>query len=166
MAIGKYPHFKYNANGGGGEAILLEKKVNNTKYIEFCPNTFQIPSLNWKTTKFLNLPLPPGINIKITMDKLAGTINTDSGEINLDFEARFTLQIFSKIEFPNLKIISCLTTNKVKTKHFSSEGQTMQPNGEARIVGISNIKKTNDYILDKFLGLPTEALAELQCVVG
>ena len=165
LAIGTYPHFIYNASGGGGEAIIMKKKVNDSKYVEFCPKTFQIPSLNWKTTKFLNLPLPPGINIKMVMDKLGGNINTHSGEINLDFEARFSLQIFSKIVFPDLKIICCLTTNRVKTKLFEREGEKIKPTGEAKIVGIATIKKTNNYILDKFLSLPNEALAELKCVV-
>ncbi len=162
LSIGKYPAFIYDATGGGGEVISV-KIHKNTKYIKFSPQKFKIPPLNWKTTKFLSIPLPPGIRIEMNMDKLEGIINNVSGEINLEFEARFRLQIFSVFKFPDLFIKSLLNTGKIRTKNFRSQGKRLLNNGETKLVGVATISKTNNLILDKFLFLPTEALAELNC---
>ena len=165
LKIGSYPYFAYDASGGGGEALLLETKEINTKYVKFSPNTFKIPPLTGKTTKFLTIPLPPGIKISMSMDKLEGTINQKSGEIQLNFEARFTLEIFSIYKFPNLIVKSLLNTGTVKTKKYKYQGLKIQKDGKAKIVGVAKILKTNNYLLNKILFLPTDAIAELQCEI-
>ena len=89
LKIGKYPAFTYNAYGGGGKATLLPNQKNNLLHISFSSKTFSIPPLTSKTTRFLSLPLPPGFKIKMSMDKLEGTINKNSGEVLLKFESKF-----------------------------------------------------------------------------
>ena len=44
-------------------------------------------------------------------------------------------------------------------------GINLQKNGQTKLVGISTIPITGNKILDTFLGLPNEALAELQCEI-
>ena len=44
-------------------------------------------------------------------------------------------------------------------------GLALQKNGRAKLVGVSIIPPTGNKILDTFLGLPNEALAELQCEI-
>tara|TARA_Y100001968_G_scaffold17619_1_gene13940 strand:+ start:3240 stop:3773 length:534 start_codon:yes stop_codon:yes gene_type:complete len=166
LAIGSYPFFEYNATGGGGEAILIDSNEAGTKLIKFCTQNFQIPSLNWKTTKFLNLPLPPGINIDMSMEKLEGTIHQISGEIKLDLKARFNLQLFSIIKFPDLIVESLLNTGKVSTKSRASEGSRIKRNGQALLVGTARVKKTKNIFLDSLLFLPTDAIAELRCEIS
>ena len=163
LAIGKYPQFHYDASGGGGEALIIETKDKHIKYMRFSPKTFQIPPLSWRTTKFLNLPLPPGIIINITMEKLEGNLNKDSGQILLNFEARFSLKILFIFKLPDLIIKSLLKSDKVKTNLHEREGMPLQEDGKARLVGIAKIAKTGNYLLDKFLFLPNDALAELVC---
>ena len=58
-----------------------------------------------------------------------------------------------------------LTSGKVKGKLHKGEGQVLQGNGAIKLVGISIIPKTGNKILDIFLGLPNEALAELKCEI-
>ena len=130
LAIGPYPYFLYDASGGGGKALLISTGENKTKYLRFCPKEFQVPPLNWKTTKFLYLPLPPGIQININMNKLEGTLNKISGEINLRFKARFTLEIFSVFTFPDLIISSLLNTGQEMTRFHKSEGLKLQKDGK------------------------------------
>ena len=89
LQIGKYPPFTYNADGGGGQATLHKNQKNNLLHISFSPKTFSIPSLTSKTTKFLSLPLPPCLKIKISMIVLEGTIDKNSGEVLLKFESNF-----------------------------------------------------------------------------
>ena len=41
----------------------------------------------------------------------------------------------------------------------------LQNNGSTKLVGIAMIPKTSNQLLNTFLGLPNEALAELQCEI-
>ena len=165
LKIGRYPAFTYNACGGGGKATLLPNQKNNLLHISFSSKTFAIPPLTSKTTRFLSLPLPPGFKIEMFMDKLEGTIDKNSGEVILKFESRFLFSIVAMLKFPELIVKSFLKTGKVKGKLHEEEGLVLQNNGITKLVGISTIPKTGNKILDIFLGLPNEALAELKCEI-
>ena len=163
LKIGKYPSFSYNAYGGGGKGILVPSREKNIQYLSFSSKTFSIPPLTSKTTKFLALPLPPGFKIEMYMDQLEGTIDKNSGEVLLKFESRFLFSIGAMLKFPELTVKTFLTTGKVKGKLHEGEGHLLQNNGTIKLVGISIIPKTGNTILDTFLALPNEALAELKC---
>tara|TARA_B100000579_G_scaffold130981_1_gene105690 strand:+ start:1597 stop:2127 length:531 start_codon:yes stop_codon:yes gene_type:complete len=165
LKIGSYPYFKYNACGGGGKATLLPSKKNNVLYLKFSSKTFSIPPLTSKTTRFLSLPLPPGLKIEMSMDTLEGTIDTSSGEVLLKFESKFVFSIGGMIKFPDLLVKTLLGTSNVKGKLLEGKGLALQKNGKTKLVGISKIPPTGNKILDTFLGLPNEALAELQCEI-
>ena len=165
LKIGKYPPFTYNAYGGGGKATLLPNQKNNLLHVSFSSQTFSIPPLTSKTTRFLSLPLPPGFKINMSMDQLEGTINKNSGEILFKFKSKFIFSIGDIIQFPALRVKTLLTTGKVKGKLHEGEGHLLQNNGTIKLVGISMIPKTGNKILDTFLGLPNEALAELKCEI-
>ena len=165
LIIGSYPPFSYNAYGGGGKGKLIPSKKNNILSLCFSSQTFSIPALTSKTTKFLSLPLPPGLKVEMSMDQLEGTVNQNSGEILFTFEAKFLFSIGSKINFPNLLVKTSLTTGEVTGKLQTCKGMVLQKNGTTKLVGISKIPLTGNNILDSFLGLPNEALAELQCEI-
>ena len=165
LKIGKYPPFSYNAYGGGGKAKLLPNQKNNLLHIRFSSKTFSIPPLTSKTTRFLSLPLPPGFQIKMSMDYLGGTINENSGEVLLKLESKFLFSIGTMIQFPELIVKTLLQTGKVEGKIHQGEGLVLQSNGTTKLVGIATIQKTGNKILDTFLGLPNEALAELKCEI-
>ncbi len=165
LTIGKYPPFTYDASGGGGIATLLPSQTNNLLHISFLSKTFSIPPLTSNTTKFLSLPLPPGLKIEMSMDKLEGTIDKNSGEVLLKFESKFLFSIGAILNFPELVVKSLLKTGKVKGKLHEGEGILLQKNGTATLVGISIIPMTGNKLLDIFLGLPNEALAELKCEI-
>ena len=165
LRIGSFPAFKYNANGGGGQGTVLPSTQKNILHISFSSKTFSIPPLNSRTTKFLSLPLPPGLNIEMSMDKLEGTIDKNSGEVLLKFESKFVLSIGSIIKFPYLLVQTLLTTREVKGKLLEGKGLVLEKNGKVKLVGISTIPLTGNKVLDAFLGLPNEALAELKCEI-
>jgi len=165
LKIGSYPSFSYNASGGGGKGTVLSRKKDNILYLSFSPKTFFIPPLTSKNTKFLSIPLPPGLKIQMYMDKLEGTIDKSSGEVLLKFESKFVFSIGAMINFPDLLVKTLLKTGQVKGKSQEGEGLVLQKNGQTKLVGISTIPPTGNKILDTFLGLPNEALAELQCEI-
>ena len=165
LKIGKYPPFTYNADGGGGKATLLPNQENHLLHISFSSKTFSIPPLTSKTTKFLSLPLPPSLKIEMSMDKLYGTIDKNSGEVLLNFESKFLFSIGAILKFPELIVKAILTTGTVKGKSHEGEGLVLQNNGRTKLVGIAIIPVTGNKILDTFLSLPNEALAELKCEI-
>tara|TARA_B100000579_G_scaffold411741_1_gene402806 strand:+ start:468 stop:998 length:531 start_codon:yes stop_codon:yes gene_type:complete len=163
LKIGTFSSFHFNAYGGGGVAKLIENKKNNTLKLSFSSKSFFIPSLNWQTTRFLYVPLPPGLKIDMFMEKLEGTLHKDSGEVLLNFKSKFILSIVGIIKFPDLFVNTLLQTGIVKGKLHEGKGINLQKNGRLKLVGIAVIPKTGNKILDTFLSLPNEALAELQC---
>ena len=165
LKIGSYPPFSYNAYGGGGKGTLIPSKKNNILYLRFSSTTFSIPPLTSQTTRFLSLPLPPGLKIVMSMEKLEGTIDSNSGEVLLKFESKFVLSIGENIAFPHLLVKTLLTTGEVKGKLHEGKGLILQKNGKAKLVGIAVIPITRNKILNIFLGLPNEALAELECEI-
>ena len=165
LKIGSYPTFTYNAYGGGGKATLLPSQKTNFLHVSFSSKTFSIPPLTSRTTKFLSLPLPPGLKIEMSMYQLVGTIDKQSGEVLLKFESKFFFSIGSMLKFPELIVNTLLTTGKVKGKLHEGKGQVLQNDGKTKLVGIATIPKTGNKILDSFLGLPNEALAELKCEI-
>ena len=165
LKIGLFPAFDYNASGGGGIGTLIPTLKDNIEYLSFSSKSFSIPPLNSLTTKFLSIPLPPGLKIEMSMDQLEGTIDHNSGEVLLKFESKFLFSIGAILKFPKLIVKALLTSGKVKGKLHEGEGHVLQGNGAIKLVGISIIPKTGNKILDIFLGLPNEALAELKCEI-
>ena len=166
LKIASYPAFKYNAIGGGGKGTLCTNKKNNILHLSFESKTFFIPPLSSKNTKILYFPLPPGVKIEMFMDKLEGTIDKISGEVFLEFESRFSLHIGSMIKFPDLFVKTTLNTGKVEGKLHEVNGHVRQKDGKTKLVGIATIPTTGNKILDIFLCLPNEAMAELQCEIN
>tara|TARA_Y100001968_G_scaffold183133_1_gene167751 strand:+ start:21287 stop:21817 length:531 start_codon:yes stop_codon:yes gene_type:complete len=165
LAIGSYPFFDYDATGGGGEISLPTSSKINLQYIRFEPETFSIPPLTFKTTKFLSFPLPPGLSIEMYMDKLEGTINKKSGEVLLNLEAKFIFRIGTIFTFPKLLVNTLLRTGSIQTNLYKEEGIALQDDGSATLIGVAIIPITGNKILDLFLGLPNEALAILKCKI-
>jgi len=163
LLIGSYPPFEYDARGGGGEATSLPTEQNNILHISFSSETFSIPPLTSETTRFLSLPLPPGLKIVMYMNKLEGSINKNSGEVFLRFESRFVFSIGSIFRFPDLIVKTSLQTGKIKGERYEAKGLDLQSNGRATLVGVAIIPKTKSKFLNLFLGLPNEALAVLEC---
>ncbi len=165
LKIGSYPSFFYNADGGGGKGILIPSQTKNILNLTFSSKTFSIPPLTAQTTKFLSFPLPPNLKIEMSMNRLEGTIDQNSGEVLLNFESRFIFSVGKIFKFPDLLVKTLLTTGKVKGNLHEAEGLALQNDGITKLVGISIIPPTGNKILDFFLGLPNEALAELQCAI-
>ena len=101
----------------------------------------------------------------MSMDHLEGTIDRNSGEVLLKFESKFLFSIGAMVRFPELIVKTLLTNGKVEGKIHKGKGLVLQSNGITKLVGIATIPKTGNKILDTFLGLPNEAIAELKCEI-
>jgi hypothetical protein len=161
LAIGAYPLFRYDARGGGGTAVAATGKApptddNRAIRLAFAPDQLRIPALNGRTTRVLGLPLPPGLSITVVPMRLEGEVDPDGGSVSLAFEAafRFRLRLGSVtlLAPPDLQIRTCLRS-----------GNPLSPTGATTLLGVATVPPCGAPWLDRFLGLPNQALAVLQC---
>jgi hypothetical protein len=163
LAIGSYPRFRYDASGGGGLAAPAVPDGEGVQRLVFDPVALHIPALNSRTTRVLGLPLPPGFEIAIAPVALAGTLTSASGELELQFKARFRFRIGRFYRAPDLLIDTTLSTGSLQSRRHRAQGHGLKASGEALLVGVATVAPSGDPWLDRFLGLPDEALALLRC---
>jgi hypothetical protein len=163
LAIGGYPGFRYDARGGGGGGRLEPPGGNGHQPLRFEPADLRIPPLDWRSTRFLGLPLPPGLRITIEPEDLAGSLDPASGSLDLRFRARFLFAVGSFYRAPPLLVETRLGTGSVSGRRHRARGARVDADGLARLVGVATIQPSGDAWLDRFLGLPDEALALLRC---
>jgi hypothetical protein len=165
LVIGAYPRFRYDARGGGGVGRLCEDGTG-LQTLCFDPDALRIPPLDWRTTRFLGLPLPPGLVITIHPQQLEGSLDGATGAMALRFCARFRFAIGSLYRAPDLIVDTTLSTGPVQGRRHQATGQPLDGDGQAQLVGVATIAPSGDPLLDRFLGLPDEALALLRCRFG
>lgn len=81
----------------------------------------------------------------------------------LHFQARFRFAIGSLYRAPDLIVATTLSTGPVQGRRHRASGQPLDGDGRALLVGVATIAPSGDPWLDRFLGLPDEALALLRC---
>ena len=166
LVIAAYPRFRYDARGGGGVGRLAEEDASGAQALQFEPDALRIPPLDWRTTLFLGLPLPPGLAITIHPQRLDGSLDCATGAMALRFCARFRFAIGSLYRAPDLIVDTTLSTGPVQGRRHQATGQPLDGDGLAQLVGVATIAPSGDPFLDRFLGLPDEALALLRCRFG
>lgn len=163
LAIGPYPRFRYNGSGGGGLARAGELSAEGWQTLVFDPATLAIPPLSTRTTRFLGLPLPPGLRIAIEPQKLEGRWHRQSGAVELHFLARFRPMLAAQAVAPDLIVATQLATHAVSGRRHHTQGTPLDGQGRGVLVGIAAVAPTGEGWVDRFLGLPDEALAVLRC---
>ncbi|XP_045818305.1 uncharacterized protein LOC123911034 [Trifolium pratense] len=169
LGISRYPDFVYDAEGGigngfGGKETKYED--NNDILVSFDIETLYIPSLTSSTTKILGLPLPPFLRIDIVPETFQGSINQESGKVDLEFKAKFLFSAGSIYKAPPLLVKTVLTSEESKGTMKIGRGMRLDEEGNCRLVGVATVDPIDDFIMNSFLGLPTECLAELNAVIS
>jgi hypothetical protein len=166
LVIGGYPRFHYNAGGGQANG-QSQAGIDAEHVLEFSAQSTSIPALNWRTTRFLGLPLPPGLSVAIRPVALGGRYVPASGELELDFQACFRFRAGLarglSITAPDLVVNTRLTTEAMQSQRHQRQGRRLMGSQPGVLVGAALIEPTGEAWLDRFLGLPDEALAVLHC---
>ncbi|CAI8593601.1 unnamed protein product [Vicia faba] len=168
LGISRYPDFEYDAEGGIGNGLgakATQNQDNNDILVSFDLQTLYIPSLTSSTTKFLGLSLPPFLRIDIVPEAFQGTIDQESGKVDLEFKAKFLFSAGSIYKAPPLIVKTVLTSEESKGIMKSGRGMRLDEEGKCRLVGVATVEPIDDFIMNSFLGLPTECLAELNAVI-
>ncbi|KAM7274002.1 hypothetical protein ACFE04_028666 [Oxalis oulophora] len=169
LGIASYPDFQYNANGGTGNGtgkIIGDRGSDDEILVSFDLDTLYIPALESRTTKFLGLPLPPFLRIDIVPENFQGKIGRDSGKVDLEFTAKFCFSVGSIYRASPLLVKTVLTTDESKGTMKSRKGKRMDKEGKCRLVGVATVDPINDFLMNAFLGLPAECLADLYAVIS
>lgn len=74
--------------------------------------------------------------------------------------------IGSLYKAPPLMVKTTLTSEESKGLMRSGEGKRMDGEGRCRLVGVATVDPVNDLLLDSFLGLPTECIADLNVQIS
>ncbi|KAL9324174.1 hypothetical protein ACSQ67_009031 [Phaseolus vulgaris] len=162
--------------GGGGRAggmgtgiaakVTENGLANNDLPVSFDLESLYIPPLTSSTAKFLGLPLPPFLKIEVVPEALHGSINQESGKVDLEFKAKFLFSAGSLYKAPPLLVKTVLTSEETKGTMKSGRGRRLDKEGKCRLVGVATVDPIDDFFMNSFLGLPTECLAELKAVIS
>ncbi|PON57835.1 ATP-dependent Clp protease ATP-binding subunit [Trema orientale] len=169
LGISNYPDFDYNAEGGkgtGSGSKVAESNSNDDILVSFDLRTLYIPPLTSSTTKFLGLPLPPFLKISIDPELFRGSINQNSGQVDLEFKAKFWFSVGSVYKAPPLVVETVLTSEESVGKMRSGRGERLDKDGKCRLVGVATVEPIDDFFMNSFLGLPTECLADLNAIIS
>lgn len=166
LVIGRYPRFRYNALGGSAVGEMQSTGPGAIS-LTFAAECTAIPALNARTTRFLGLPLPPGLSVAIHPIHLNGTVQPATGQLELQFCAQFRFQAgfgpTLRYCAPDLLVNTVLTTETIRSQRHQRRGRRLESCNSGMLVGTAVIEPTGEAWLDRFLGLPDEALAVLEC---
>ncbi|XP_077248611.1 ATP-dependent Clp protease ATP-binding subunit [Tasmannia lanceolata] len=168
LGISRYPDFNYNAEGGKGTATGRKNADNILSKISvsFDLQTLYIPSLTSVTTRFLGLPLPPFLKIDIVPELFKGTIDEETGQVDLEFRAKFWFSGGSIYRAPPLVVETLLTSEESRGEIKKGKGERLDGEGKCRLVGVATIEPIDDIFMNSFLGLPTECLADMNAKIS
>ncbi|GLT54795.1 hypothetical protein SLA2020_279630 [Shorea laevis] len=169
LGISRYPDFEYEAVGGigsGSGTKVPDGELNDEIAVSFDIKTLYIPPLSSATTRFLGLPLPPFLKIEIAPELFQGSIHRESGKIDLEFMAKFWFSVGTLYRAPPLLVKTVLTSEESKGSIRSGRGKRLDKEGKCRLVGVATVDPIDDFLMNTFLGLPTECLANLNAVIS
>lgn len=66
---------------------------------------------------------------------------------------------------PALAVATVLTSEESVGKMRSGKGERLDGQGNCRLVGVAIVDPIADFLMNSFLGLPTECLANLNAVI-
>ena len=84
LAIGMYPTFAYNANGGGGIATATPSARSSSRVdIVFDATAVTIPDVTYRTARVSGVPLPPVFKIRVQPESLQVNISIQMHSLRL-----------------------------------------------------------------------------------
>lgn len=79
--------------------------------------------------------------------------------------AKFFFSAGSVYKAPPLLVKTLLTSEESKGTMKSGRGKRLNEEGKCKLVGVATVDPIDDFLMNSFLGLPTECLAELNSMI-
>lgn len=87
-------------------------------------------------------------------------------QVDLEFLANFWFSAGSIYRAPPLLVKTVLTSEESNGTIRSGRGKRLDEEGKCRLVGVATVNPIDDFLMNTFLGLPTECLANLNAVIS
>lgn len=87
-------------------------------------------------------------------------------QIDLEFVAKFWFSVGTVYRAPPLLVKTVLTSEESKGTIRSGRGKRLDKEGKCSLVGVATVDPIDDFLMNTFLGLPTECLANLNAVIS
>ncbi len=155
LTIAKMPPFPYDGRDADSVGTMIEKG-DGIAELFFPASSSGAPPL----------PMIPGragipLRVEIMPRDMAGTIDFCSGEVTLRFDASFEPNAFGIRSSP-LSVATDLTTGTSKGSFREVKGRPLDAKGDCLLVGVARVPKTKDFLVNRFLSLPTDAVSEME----
>lgn len=80
--------------------------------------------------------------------------------------AKFWFSVGSIYRAPPLLVKTVLTSEESNGTIRSGRGKRLDKEGNCSLVGVATVDPIDDFLMNTFLGLPTECLANLNAVIS
>jgi len=171
LSISSFPPFSYDGFGSYGIGTYTLSDDGRKAQVEF--SEFNVPDLDLIPGWIPFLSEVPGlgfVRIEIETHTLSGTVDLETGQIDLAFDATFNPMIF-EIPFPGVAVVTNVTTEtSVGLKH-SAAGKRLDAWGDAVLAGVAIVpkfeptsgdsQKVQKELENTLLSLPTDAVCVL-----
>lgn len=87
-------------------------------------------------------------------------------QVDLEFMAKFWFSVGSIYRAPPLLVKTVLTSEESNGTIRSGRGKRLDKEENCRLVGVATVQPIDDFLMNTFLGLPTECLACLNAVIS
>jgi len=154
LSIGRDPvlEFPHDARGPGSPGTLTDLGEGRARLL------FRAEDLQATHLEFLP-GLPVGVEI-IPADMI-GTIDFCTGEVSYAFDGLFQPYVFDFRPEP-LSVVTEQTTGTSSGLFREVTGRPLDAKGDLRMVSVAVVPATGDPAVDEPLGLPTDAVSELE----
>jgi len=171
LSISSFPTFGYDGFGSYGIGTYTLSDDGRKAQVEF--SEFSVPDLDLIPGWIPFLSEVPGlgfVRIEIETHALRGSVDLETGQVDLAFDATFNPVIF-EIAFPGVAVVTNVTTEtSVGIKH-SATGQRLDAWGDAVLAGVAIVpklepasddsQKVQKELENTLLSLPTDAVCVL-----
>jgi hypothetical protein len=150
LSISSLPPFAYDGKGSDGVG-RLGPVVDGRATVEF--SQVQIPPLQM-------IPGWNALRVEIEPHSLSGEIDFCTGQIELDFDATFN-SFMRYREVVSLSVKTTITTETSTGFSHTVTGERLDRWGDARLVGVAKVPRTDDAVTNLLLDLANDAVCEL-----
>jgi hypothetical protein len=154
LSIGRDPvlEFPYDARGPGSPGTITYLGNGRARLV-FLAEDMEVTHLE------IVPGLPIGVEI-IPTDQI-GFIDFCTGEVRFSFDSLFRPYFFNVRQEP-MSVVTEQTTGTSSGLFRQVTGRPMDAKGDLRMVSVAMVPKTGDPVVDDTLGLPTDAVSELE----
>jgi len=154
LLISRFPAFPYDGKGSFGRGTTTPTSDPAVFEVNFPPDQLRVPPLQF-------IPGSDAIRVEIIPRSIGGTANVCTGEVRFAFDAVFQ-PVVGTFRPSAISVVTDLTSETSSGFFQTVAGRRLDAWGDSHLVGVAQVPKTGDILVDLLLSLPTDAVADLE----